>query len=479
MVLLVIACLMFIIFGYFAYIEGKEVQINNFEEVGKHYTNFASRSFASVVESGKGISELVSKTALTEEYLEDPYDTGLWFRIRSFLSDASDKIPGLKTIQIIPKNLSHLSLVYPLGTDKEEVKVSDDFFEDNSIYISPIIHFLGIQEFYIITPVYRGEDIEGYIYVTISLEEYMSEVIKNTRFKETGFMFLVNGEGKIIYQPDIKNYEVNHQVPTEDLDRIGYAVKLEEQERYIYIEMLEFSKASKEKVYFIYTQDEAELFEFNVELRNTTIMMILTFVILFGLLTVLYGRRYSRLINEDTKLVVEETVDHEIEKQTRILKRIAETDSLTKLYNHGSIYKIIEKEIEMSEVTKDPLTLMMLDLDYFKEVNDTYGHPVGDEVLVKVSELLKENIRDIDVAGRYGGEEFTILLKNIHLDKGYVIAERIRKTILSTDFTSEKIKLSISIGIAEWSGDDVASFIKKADKKLYASKAYGRNKTTF
>jgi diguanylate cyclase (GGDEF)-like protein len=119
---------------------------------------------------------------------------------------------------------------------------------------------------------------------------------------------------------------------------------------------------------------------------------------------------------------------------------------------------------------------MMIDIDHFKQINDTYGHIRGDSILKELAAVLKENTRKSDLVGRYGGEEFLVMLVETRIEEGYLTAEKIRKTIEQSVF-AEGPRLTVSIGVEEYSGEKVSELIEKADKKLYRAKEEGRNRT--
>ena len=128
----------------------------------------------------------------------------------------------------------------------------------------------------------------------------------------------------------------------------------------------------------------------------------------------------------------------------------------------------------------------MIDIDYFKNVNDTYGHATGDLVLKTVSAEIKRQLRDYDIAGRYGGEEFAIILPYTKIDEAKMVAQRLRKAVektqidiskINTDSDEKNINVTISLGVSEYkSGDDEKIFLQKADKALYNAKNNGRNR---
>ena len=142
------------------------------------------------------------------------------------------------------------------------------------------------------------------------------------------------------------------------------------------------------------------------------------------------------------------------------VKKLAITDSLTGVYNHGFLYECLGKEYARAERYKLPLSFLMLDVDYFKKINDVYGHPQGDTVLCKLSQIFKNNIRVCDTLGRYGGEEFSIVLPEAKMEDGMNLAERIRKEVEQYNFgdVNKAIKCTISIGVSSYPGPDVKSW---------------------
>ena len=137
--------------------------------------------------------------------------------------------------------------------------------------------------------------------------------------------------------------------------------------------------------------------------------------------------------------------------------------------------KTLEIEMERSSRYGTPLTIVMLDIDHFKKINDTYGHLTGDDVLMKISDLMRSNLRQTDIAGRYGGEEFMLILSNTDHAGAVDMAERIRGLVEITPFTSANLKVTISAGIAALYGQKLVELIQKADDRMYEAKQKGRN----
>ncbi len=159
-------------------------------------------------------------------------------------------------------------------------------------------------------------------------------------------------------------------------------------------------------------------------------------------------------------------------------EKLATTDALTRIHNRYSIMNILSKEISRSNRYDSPLSILMYDIDHFKAVNDTYGHDIGDQVLVSLSKLVSESIRDIDYLGRYGGEEFLIIMPNTLLQNATIYAHRLRQTVEENNF-KEVGQLTISIGVVELQDDEnIDVMFKRVDDLLYESKNSGRNRVS-
>ncbi len=166
----------------------------------------------------------------------------------------------------------------------------------------------------------------------------------------------------------------------------------------------------------------------------------------------------------------------------RLYKRVerqATTDGLTSLYNHRTGQEKLAEQLRIAERYSRNLCTIMLDVDHFKSINDTYGHPVGDTVLKAIAHIIKRDCRDVDIPVRYGGEEFLIVLPEVSLEGARVVAERLRKTLNREVITHEDIQLNVSasIGVACYpdDADNQHQLLELADKALYMSKRMGRN----
>ncbi len=163
------------------------------------------------------------------------------------------------------------------------------------------------------------------------------------------------------------------------------------------------------------------------------------------------------------------------------LEQLAATDPLTQLMNRRQFSQMVQREIQRVRRTGTPLSLMVLDIDHFKRINDTYGHDVGDEAIIALANNLREQVRAIDLIARLGGDEFIICLPETDVQQAKNVAERIRGSIEHLHLTSRSgkpIEFTLSIGLAPLSGDsDFEDLYIAADQALYQAKHHGRNQT--
>jgi two-component system, cell cycle response regulator len=164
------------------------------------------------------------------------------------------------------------------------------------------------------------------------------------------------------------------------------------------------------------------------------------------------------------------------------LQNLAITDGLTKLYNSRHFYAQLELEVERTRRHRRPLGLLLMDIDYFKQYNDRYGHLEGDKVLAKLGRAIQESLRKTDSAYRYGGEEFTIILPETCGKESITVAQRVRSAIAARRFQpedGEPTTITVSMGVTEYQLEEkITDFVKRADKAMFISKQKGRDRIT-
>ncbi|SNB47668.1 diguanylate cyclase [Geobacter sp. DSM 9736] len=175
------------------------------------------------------------------------------------------------------------------------------------------------------------------------------------------------------------------------------------------------------------------------------------------------------------------SLQDELKKSNELLKELSNTDPLTRLYNRRYLMEALEREFQRSSRKQGPLSLVLLDIDHFKKINDTYGHQEGDVVLAAVAEMAQAGLRRYDIAARYGGEEFILLLPETPLQEAIAVADRLRESIQEMEFPPplENLTVTISLGVSTYPSqriDCIDSLIRQADEALYRAKQNGRNR---
>jgi len=233
----------------------------------------------------------------------------------------------------------------------------------------------------------------------------------------------------------------------------------------------EFCGAFREENFFITLQDLRERIEAEEEWERTK----------KELLEKIRERdQYARELQAMRDLFKEKS--KEIEKMREEAVRLSYTDDLTGIYNHRFFIQQLTMEVERQKRYPSPLSLLMIDIDYFKHYNDTNGHLAGDQVLKAISILIQQGVRQTDIIARYGGEEFSAILINTNKEKAMEIAERVRRNVAETHFPNEMSQpnkdLTVSIGVATFSPSisTLTDLIRQADYSLYRAKRAGRNR---
>jgi len=172
--------------------------------------------------------------------------------------------------------------------------------------------------------------------------------------------------------------------------------------------------------------------------------------------------------------------NEQLQQVNEALEQLSITDGLTKLHNHRFFQDHLPREMKRSARTGEPLSLVLIDIDDFKALNDRFGHSVGDSVLRRIAEVMTDEVRDMDLLARYGGEEFALLASQTDLDGAEAIAEKVRVAVAATRFPivdvdgPKEISITVSIGVAGFDGDEKALF-NDADAALYRAKANGKD----
>nr|WP_320132854.1 diguanylate cyclase [uncultured Holophaga sp.] len=185
-------------------------------------------------------------------------------------------------------------------------------------------------------------------------------------------------------------------------------------------------------------------------------------------------RRFDKVVR------ISDAFQAELKRLNAVLAEASRTDSLTGLLNRRGLGAVLKSEMARSLRSGLPFSVLMLDLDHFKAINDTYGHELGDRVLEHLADRLGRELRDYDSVGRWGGEEFLVLLPGASAEEAWRVAEKIRTGLASGPLSLDgfELRLSLCAGVAQWvSGESLASLLQRADDACYESKRLGRNRS--
>lgn len=479
--LITITCILFILFGVLVHGIMTELQMYHFEEVGRNYIQFIQSTLSELIRADVEYGFVLSENEFIIEFCDKPESMISAYKAERYVNEIIYRIEDIQSIEVIPyKNVDERITKVLIDHNVSEIEVAPRYFDTHPYYSSKVYsNETGLVSYNISLPVREEGIVIGVVNMTLGLAGFETNFIENSSYQKTGSFIIADSEGEILIQSKISNVKhVELMEALKDFDGNNPIVYCDEYNRYFYIKTEEFSNDDDIIIHFVFAQDEAELFSARDRMVRYAGLMIGLFLLIYTVFSVSSSLYYNHLIARDAKITLEETVVYEVEKQTEVLRKIASRDSLTKIYNHAVMVEKLEASINKAKKNDSAICVLMLDIDYFKRINDNHGHPIGDKVLVELSGVLLKNIRHHDAVGRYGGEEFIIILNETAGDIGYLIAERIRTEIQENDFTELGLKLTISIGMSEYSGENALALIKSADKKLYDSKEMGRNQTT-
>lgn len=211
--------------------------------------------------------------------------------------------------------------------------------------------------------------------------------------------------------------------------------------------------------------------------EEPTEMWMRTLVIIVITVSSLFVQHFMRRQYKFELLLLEQHahLEHLVQERTQELQRLANFDALTGIYNRRKFQELLENEIERAQRYHQPLSLVLLDIDHFKKINDEYGHSEGDRVLVSIAEILRNNLRQSDIYARWGGEEFIVLMSHTDLPTAQQVAEKLRQLLGAVNYGNNQL-VSASFGVSSLQADEQSGLLtKRADDALYDAKHSGRN----
>lgn len=335
-------------------------------------------------------------------------------------------------------------------------------------------------------PIVHDSRMVGIAIISPQMHYFTKMFIDSAKLGNTGYMFLLDETSKVIAHP---NRDFILSDDADILEKSSYIIsQIQNKNNFFKASLLERNKLYygktislrdgnvKDKWYIVFSQETSEVYSDVYDfLKLMALIAIMSTALFVGCVAIVADINKK----EQSKLQLMEMnskLEHLVEERTSELRMLAYTDGLTQLYNHRHSYELLNKIIEDAQKSISQIVILLADLDKFKIVNDVYGHPVGDMVLKECADAIRQNIRANDIAGRYGGEEFLIILPDCTFESGEKIAERIRKSIEDKEFDIKGLRITISMGLTMWNGQNSSELVSSADALLYKAKNNGRNR---
>jgi len=361
----------------------------------------------------------------------------------------------------------------------------NNIFSGKSYYVSEIYRSIWRENpiFVVSAPIKFNSEVIGVALVSPQVDYFTQFFVDSIKLGDTGYMFLLDSSGATIAHPNrslILNDTRDNPITKHIINQINtgnnfFEAKLLDNEKYYYGQKLNFDSNHIERdLYLVVTQNKSEYLSPVYKFSAFSILSLLITSAALYFLFILFNKLNSKLFLEEHLIKTNMELEEQVKKRTQQLEDMANRDSLTKLFNHRYINNHL-KEIIFSANTSTKLAVAIIDIDNFKMVNDQYGHQIGDEVLIKTTKTICNQLLTNCLLGRYGGEEFLLILEHHTYEESIKLVEVIRKKIAQTRFDPVAHSITVSIGLSYWNNDTSYSLIKRADDLMYQAKASGKN----
>lgn len=506
--IIIIIVTAFLLFNIFFYISIRENNKQGFYEVGDNITMQTSNALKVWVDEQTRVVKMISKDQRIVDACRFPQNNEIVYKAQKYLQDLHSLYPYYENLPLsikLDKKMTKTVNGKEVTINSGEFLIDtvggktvgkggmgysyiEEIFKGKDYFVSEIYPSILRDNpiFVISAPVIYDSKIIGVAIISPQIDYFTKTFVDSVKFKKTGYLFFVDARGLTIAHPNRKlilnsnqeaknignlvvdrllrgknHFEANiYQAPKL---YIGRAVNIE-------------SEHTPYRWYIVFTQTKNEIFKNSYKFLSIILFMILIITIIVVWALYLVSRINQRELYKDQLEKINVSLEKKVEERTKELRKLAMIDGLTNLFNHQTSYNKLEEEINNAKENDLPLVIIMADLDKFKNVNDTYGHQVGDEVLLTVSDIISDNLKQTHIAGRYGGEEFIIILPNTELDEAITIANRLRISVENQIFQYENLKVTISMGLCKWMGESTIELVGKSDQLLYKAKQNGRNR---
>ncbi len=497
------------LFVILIYINEKQNNMQNFNEVGENITSQTSRALEHWIEDQVRVVQTIANDHSIIDVCNNPQNETLIREAQTYLNDIHRRYPYYENLPIAVKlgdemtrevNNKKIKIENgtflidtvgnrTLGKGGLEYSYIKEVLAGKDYYISEIYpSILRNNPIFVISVPVNNKDGEiiGVAIISPQIEYFTRKFVESVHLGQSGYLFFMDKRGQVIAHEN-RNFILKHFSEVDPkIDNV--MTKILNNERYF--EGKAFGKTkhyvstrvnlSREHEaydwYIVFTQTNREIFKSSTSFLKLIIPMVLiTIIFIAGIVNAIAKINQKEIYEENLRLS-NRSLEKKVKERTKELEKMVLTDGLTGLFNHKTSYEKLEGIINKAQESRMPLTIMMCDLDHFKRVNDTFGHQTGDEVLLRAAQTILSSVREVDVAGRYGGEEFIIILPDTDLAEGIHVANRIKGAVAALDFSQEDLKVTISLGVCMWEGESAIDLVSKVDKLLYQAKRNGRNR---
>lgn len=373
-----------------------------------------------------------------------------------------------------------------IGEGGEEYSYISNVKNGKEYYISEIYNSItrGDPIFVISVPVIKNEEIIGVAIVSPKMNYLTEFFVDSISIADTGYMFVVDGDSKTIAHKN-RNFilnEVNdnkevveHITRQIDEGNNFFEANIFETSKFYYGLRIDLpSDYIEHNLYVVITQNKVEVFRQVHFFAFISVMIAFLIAYLTYKSIILINNNQLHQEKELQLIALNLKLEEKVKDRTKELEELAKRDGMTGLYNHEHINQFLIELLSRCDKSK-LLVVAILDIDDFKKVNDRFGHQTGDVVIKTVATILQSTIRQTDMVGRYGGEEFLVILNDTDYDQCIQIVERIRTEILATKFTNIGYSVTVSIGVTPYRCESPEDLIKRADSLMYKAKSNGKN----